>query len=61
MHGVIKADRAREIAIDYDAKIRIIYSKTSDGSKWVQTTMDLKTNKMLHNYTGGVTSLKKTQ
>ena len=61
MHGVTRADRAKEIAIDPDAKIRIIYSKTSDGSKWVQTTYDLKTSKMLHNYTGGVTSLKKVQ
>jgi hypothetical protein len=28
----------RQVAIDSDAEIRIIYSKTADGSKWVQTT-----------------------
>jgi hypothetical protein len=47
------------VAIDPDAKIRIIYSKTSDGAKWVQTTVDASTGKMLQNYTGG--TMKKTQ
>jgi hypothetical protein len=60
MHGVIKADREKkQVAIDPDAKIRIIYSKTADGSKWVQTTIDTSTNTLLQNYTGGVG--KKTQ
>jgi hypothetical protein len=60
MHGVRKADRdPKLVAIDPDAKIRIIYSKTSDGSKWVQTTIDTLTGKMLQNYTGG--TMKKTQ
>ena len=60
MHGVTKADRERhQVAIDPDAKIRIIYHKTADGSSWIQTTMDTATNKMLQNYTGG--KGKKTQ
>ncbi|KAF2675347.1 hypothetical protein BT63DRAFT_474975 [Microthyrium microscopicum] len=54
MHGVAYADRERrQLAIDPDAKIRIIYSKTTDGAKWVQTTLDATTGKMLQNYTGG--------
>jgi hypothetical protein len=60
MHGVQKADREpRQVAVDPDAKIRIIYHKTADGSSWVQTTMNVDTGKMLQNYTGG--KGKKTQ
>jgi hypothetical protein len=53
MHGIRWSEHDKYAAIDPDARIRIIYHKTIDGSKWVQTTIDLKTNKVLHNYTKG--------
>jgi hypothetical protein len=57
MHGVRKADWYRPaVAINPDAKIRIIYSMTSDRSKWIQTTLDASTGKKLQNMTGGVTT-----
>ena len=51
MHGVEKADWYRPaVTIDPDAKIRIIYSMTKDGAKWIQTTLDATTGKMLQNH-----------
>jgi hypothetical protein len=53
MHGVYWAEHGKQVAIDPDAKIRIIYSKTSDGRNWTQATIGTKTNTMLHDCTRG--------
>lgn len=53
MHGIYYADSSKQVAIDPDARIRIIYAKTADGKSWTQTTVDLKTGTTLHNYTKG--------
>lgn len=53
MHGVVKADHDKWVAITADSKTRITYHKTPDGAKWVQNTVDIKTGRQLHNYVGG--------
>jgi len=56
MHGYTVADWDKRLPIAPDSKIKIIYSKK--GSKWVQTTVDMKTGKQLHAYERGTGSPK---
>jgi hypothetical protein len=59
MHGRIKADWDRvTYAIAPDAKIKIIYKKTEDGSKWIQETVDMATGKQLQHYVNGSGKMK---
>jgi hypothetical protein len=51
MHGYTKADWDKRIPIAPDSQIKIIYSKK--GANWVQTTIDMKTQKKLHEYVRG--------
>jgi hypothetical protein len=51
MHGYSVADWDKRVPIAADAKIKIIYSKK--GAKWVQTTIDMKTGRKLHEYERG--------
>jgi hypothetical protein len=53
MHGLSHADRGKQVPIDPDARIKIIYSRTADKMNWVQTTVDMKTGNTIHNYTKG--------
>lgn len=58
MHGITYARSAPAVAIDPDAKIRIIYEKTPEDT-WIQTTVDTATGKTLQKYPRG--KAKKTQ
>jgi hypothetical protein len=51
MHGYSVADWDKRLAIAPDAQIQIIYSKK--GATWVQTTIEMKTGKKLHEYVRG--------
>jgi hypothetical protein len=51
MHGYTKADWDKRVPIAADARIKIIYSKS--GASWVQTTIDMKAGKKLHEYVRG--------
>lgn len=51
MHGYSVADWDKRVAIAPDSPIKIIYSKKEKN--WVQTTIDMKTGKKLHEYVRG--------
>lgn len=51
MHGYSFADWDKRVPIAQDAQIKIIYEKKD--SKWIQTTIDMKTGKKLHEYSRG--------
>ena len=51
MHGYTKADWDKRVSIAPDSQIKIIYSKR--GGSWVQTTIDMKSGKKLHEYVRG--------
>jgi hypothetical protein len=58
MHGRTYADAAKAMPIAPDAKIKIEYMKTPDGTGWIQRTTDTKTEKQLHSYTEGKGRMK---